>query len=116
MWGPSMGVEEALRTVLRMARVSCVAERIEPYGEQGAWGPLEAKRQVRQGAAGPAHGAAHVEAEGRGQSLPCIREVPDGQPGAQPEVDFEVSQRVGNIDRVEEAQRKLGTLNAGARR
>jgi hypothetical protein len=30
------GVEEALRTVLRSARVSCVAERIEPYGEQEA--------------------------------------------------------------------------------
>jgi hypothetical protein len=35
--GADMGVQEALRTVLRMARVSCVAERIEPYGEQGAW-------------------------------------------------------------------------------
>jgi hypothetical protein len=32
-----MGVQEALRTVLRSARVSCVAERIEPSGEQGAW-------------------------------------------------------------------------------
>jgi hypothetical protein len=31
--GASVGVEEALRTVLRRARVSCVAERIEPYGE-----------------------------------------------------------------------------------
>jgi hypothetical protein len=35
--GAEMGIQEALRTVLRMARVNCVAERIEPYGEQGAW-------------------------------------------------------------------------------
>jgi hypothetical protein len=35
--GADMGVQEALRTVLWSARVSCVAERIEPYGEQGAW-------------------------------------------------------------------------------
>jgi hypothetical protein len=31
--GAGAGVEEALRIVLRRARVSCVAERIEPYGE-----------------------------------------------------------------------------------
>jgi hypothetical protein len=31
--GAEAGVEEALRIVLRRAHVSCVAERIEPYGE-----------------------------------------------------------------------------------
>jgi hypothetical protein len=35
--GAEMGIQEALRTVLRSARVSCVAERIEPYGEEGGW-------------------------------------------------------------------------------
>jgi hypothetical protein len=33
--GAEMGVQEALRIVLRRARVSCVSERIEPYGEVG---------------------------------------------------------------------------------
>jgi hypothetical protein len=32
-----VGVEEALRTVLQKARVSSMAERVEPYGEVGAW-------------------------------------------------------------------------------
>jgi hypothetical protein len=35
--GAGVGVEEALRTVLRRARVSCMAERIEPYGEVSGW-------------------------------------------------------------------------------
>jgi hypothetical protein len=33
-----VGIEEALRAVLQRARVSCMAERIVPYGEVGAWG------------------------------------------------------------------------------
>jgi hypothetical protein len=35
--GVGVGVEEALRTVLRRARVGCMAERVVPYGEVGAW-------------------------------------------------------------------------------
>jgi hypothetical protein len=46
--GAGVGVEEALRTVLRRARVSCMAERVEPYGEVGVWA----------GAGGFAHRAA----------------------------------------------------------
>jgi hypothetical protein len=38
--GAEMGVEAALRIVLRAARVSCVAERVEPYGGVGAWSGL----------------------------------------------------------------------------
>jgi hypothetical protein len=35
--GDGLGVEAALRTVLRRARVSCMAERVEAYGGVGAW-------------------------------------------------------------------------------
>jgi hypothetical protein len=35
--GVGVGVEEALRTVLQQAKVSCMAERVEAYGGMGAW-------------------------------------------------------------------------------
>jgi hypothetical protein len=35
--GDGVGVEAALRTVLRQARVSCMAERVDGYGAVGAW-------------------------------------------------------------------------------
>jgi hypothetical protein len=38
--GDGVGVEAALRTVLRQAKVSCMAERVEGYGGMGAWSGL----------------------------------------------------------------------------
>jgi hypothetical protein len=47
--GAGAGVEEALRTVLRRARVGCMADRVEPYGAVDAWSHIGAS----------AHGVVH---------------------------------------------------------